>query len=602
MLVKAKSKIPLSLAALSFMFVAVAVLLARQNPAMGYELDIYASTPLLTWILLGLAMTIGVAIILHQLFTKCYESSNSWFLGLFVMVVARFGFLWIPHIRGYETFGGDNISYVGNVISILESGHFLESDFYPVVHSFLTSISLFTDLNPLFLSTLMPAVISVISVFSICLLAKATGINKQQWIIVTTISAAIFLGGFYNFVITPNGWSILLIPFIFYLYFKKVEVNYVLLLIIFLVLYPFFHPLSSLIVIICLTIIEITMYIFNMIKTKISTDTNQSYVKYTLNFILIEMVILFPWLLSFNRFHPNVRILWEQITTGLHGDRLEYLIDRANRIEAQGMDLVALIGKLFGDAGILIILSCIAIAFLLFNKNQFLKHNVTNKLLPLGFVMIFCGLLYGAYLLGLPGMAALGAGQYDRRILGYVQVIAPLFSGICAYLIYTIVKHKKITCCAIISVLIVASFLSMRNVHPSPFILQPSGQVTTSDLHGAKWFIDKKNKELNTGIIMTSLNRLSDGIYGWAYRSERLDITRGAFQFEDHFGDGLLGSQLEEPTYAVFNKHDRLIYETVWKTVGRFRTEDFNKLTEDNTVSKIYDNGEFDAYYVYTLP
>jgi hypothetical protein len=84
--------------------IAFSVLLAWKNPATGYELDIYTSTPLAIWILLGAAITIGAGIILHQLFTKGYERSNFWLIGLFVMVIARFGLLWIPHVSVYEPF------------------------------------------------------------------------------------------------------------------------------------------------------------------------------------------------------------------------------------------------------------------------------------------------------------------------------------------------------------------------------------------------------------------------------------------------------------------------------------------------------------------
>lgn len=80
-------------------FLSLALIIAWLNPATGYELDICTSTPLATWILIGLSMAIGAGIILHQLLTQGYKQNQLWMLGFAILIVARLALLWVPYAR-----------------------------------------------------------------------------------------------------------------------------------------------------------------------------------------------------------------------------------------------------------------------------------------------------------------------------------------------------------------------------------------------------------------------------------------------------------------------------------------------------------------------
>lgn len=52
--------------------------------------------------------------------------------------------------------------------------------------------------------------------------------------------------------------------------------------------------------------------------------------------------------------------------------------------------------------------------------------------------------------------------------------------------------------------------------------------------------------------------------------------------------------------YAVITRFDRILYSTVWQTVGRFNSADFEKLEQDQIVAKLYSNSEMDVYFIYS--
>jgi hypothetical protein len=49
---------------------------------------------------------------------------------------------------------------------------------------------------------------------------------------------------------------------------------------------------------------------------------------------------------------------------------------------------------------------------------------------------------------------------------------------------------------------------------------------------------------------------------------------------------------------SYVTKKDMIIYNTVWKTIGRFDYNDFVNLDNDSTVNKLYDNSEFKMYFL----
>jgi hypothetical protein len=197
-----------------------------------------------------------------------------------------------------------------------------------------------------------------------------------------------------------------------------------------------------------------------------------------------------------------------------------------------------------------------------------------------------------------------GAGQLDRRFLGYFEILLPIFAAFTFYIMLQKVNFRKLVNSSILFILISTSALSIASLFPSTFVEQPNLQVTTMDMTGMKWFIEKKDYGIRCVFISLPPSRFSDVIIGYdVTHRQRLDITDSGEPVSDHFGYSQyysLGTQYPKDNYLTMTRTDRTVYTTVWKNVGRFDNTDFDKLERDFTVNKLYSNSEMDVYYITT--
>ena len=155
----------------AFLSVSLALVFAWLSPATGYELDIYSDTPFFTWVFIIASMFAGAGIILHQLFTRTYRQSRLWMLGFGLLIVSRLALLWVPYIRGYLTWDGDNITPWGMLLDVLKTGHFDVQNAYPVVHSFLVQVIQITGMPGGLATNLSTGLFSAFYIISIYLLS-----------------------------------------------------------------------------------------------------------------------------------------------------------------------------------------------------------------------------------------------------------------------------------------------------------------------------------------------------------------------------------------------------------------------------------------------
>ncbi|MHB1041648.1 MAG: hypothetical protein ACYC0Q_02290 [Eubacteriales bacterium] len=581
-----------------FTLLALALHIAHQAPATGYELSIYSSTPSLVWFLLFISFIGGISIIIHQIATKEYRNSHYWLIGLLILIISRISLLYLPYIRGYISWRGDNITHLGLVKDVLSSGQFAIDNYYPVTHILLSQVISITGMPNITVVNLSTTMLSVIYLLSMYLLATAVFPYQGQQLMVLVLTGGVMIGGGYNVFLMPNGWSIFLLPLLFYIYFKHATPSYSVLFVIILILYPFFHPLSSLMVIISFVILELSRWLFPILfkyKTRISLPLNEKQPSATP--ALIEMVIFLPWVLSFQQFHWNIRLIWRQITTGVGPDVFSEIGNSLNKVNVFGKDFIILFIKMYGTTFIFIIL---AVAGVFFLWRQIRSGNIKSKrynLFSLTWVFLLGGLFYIYYLLGGPGSTALAGG----RILFYVEIFTPIFAAITLYELLRRLNFNYLSYAGIICLVVLTSALSIASLYYSPYIIQPNPQITQMDMTGITWFIEKKDRKIECANTLSNPGRLTQGILGSVEARKRKDINRYIPQIPDHFGYyeyNTLGDQYSEDKYITISQMDRLTYVTVWRQVGRFNESDFVRLEGDPTVNELYSNGELDVCYV----
>ncbi|MBN2186930.1 MAG: hypothetical protein JW732_05710 [Dehalococcoidia bacterium] len=595
---RTKEKWDSIVAIVCFMLLAIALLIAHASPATGYELDIYNATPLSVWLCLSISFVGGIIILVHQIATKGYRDSRFWLIGLLVIILARITLLYLPFTRSYVTWGGDHISHIGYLKDIVLSGHFPSTNYYPVTHILLSQTVLVTGVSEITVANLSTAFLSIMFVLSTYLLATAVFPHRGQQLLATLLAGGVMLGGAgCNVFSNPNGWSILLFPLLFYCHFNRAVAPYRILLIILLVLYPFFHPLSALMVIVALIVIELSKPAFSFIARNRKTLGLIPISRFTLSVILLEAAILLPWVLTSPRFSYNLRLLLSQITTGKAPSVVGAMQATLGKIDMHGLDLVTLFFKLYGVTAILLILSVIGIYYLVRRIRAGDSGEKMPQLFALNAAFFSFGFLYFLYLLGAPGLQPI-AGQ---RILSYAVILTPIPAVFALYGLSRGASLKYLASAGILCVVVLTSFLSIRGLYQSPYVIQPNAQVTRMEMTGMTWSLKEKDRTVNSVYIMSAPDRFADGILGTIEARKRVD-TRYALPFSDHFAYAAhdsLGEQYIEDRYAAITEKDRIIYTTVWHEVGRFNDSDFMELEQDSTVDRLYSNYELDVYLIH---
>lgn len=614
----------------------IAIFIAYINPSTGYELSIYESTPLITWIFLVLSVFGAISAIISQLYLN--QRNNYCFLGIFILLFNRFSFLSIPFIRGYYSWRGDNISHIGHIISILQLGSIPSDNFYPITHILLLTIYSITGISKEIVINYSTALFSVFYVISIYLLATAILSYRKAHILATSSISVVFLSFNPNIYLFPNGWSILYFPFAIYLYFKSREKSnsfkYSIPFIIILVLYPFFHPLSSLYFILTLAVISLTNFIYrfildkknnyNIIKStkefefkrppfsdfskylKNSVDKTYSIIlsyKYrsSLTAMSIELTIFLLWVLSFQVFHLNIKLFYNSLLFGSNTDVIESMQGTLDKISITGIDFIELLIKVDGAKIIFISLFVISLAILIKNKQELHKN---QKLIILSMITVFSIFLYAAYLFGIvPGLHAIGA----QRILFYLDLFTPISAGfVFSHLLNQKIEIKKVNIIPILCILtiFVASTLSMSSVFPSPNVIRPTPSITQMDIKGTEWFINYHDPEILTTYIMSPIYRFMDGVVGVKEEKDFIGSIYSHTVVPDHFNYTIynkLGESYLNDRYMMITMFDTIIYDTVWSVVGRFNNNDFEQLLNDSSVEKLYSNGESVIFYIHTF-
>mgnify|MGYP000197394530 CR=1 FL=1 len=299
-----------NIAIICFILIALSNIIAFFHPARGYELSIYKSTPALVWIFLIISIAGGVTIIVHQVYTKEYKNSNFWLFGLLILILSRMSLLYIPFIRGYYTWRGDNISHIGAVKDVLLTGHVATGNFYPGTHILLAELTSISGAPIELIANHITGLFSILYVVFIYLLATTVLHERgQQLLVFGAIGGVIFND--YEVFLRPNALSFLMLPLVLFLYFKH-SIKYRIPFVILLVLYPFFHPFSSIVLVASFIAIGLSQATLGY-KYKIGRKEREPF---SIVPILIVLCILLPWILSFQWFELNIRLLFKRLTTG----------------------------------------------------------------------------------------------------------------------------------------------------------------------------------------------------------------------------------------------------------------------------------------------
>ena len=190
-----------------------------------------------------------MASVIWQAHCRTYSNFKFSFLGL---ILTSSAILCLPVLRGYFLYGGnDPYGHFQTIVSIIGSGSF-STDYYPFSHVFAAEIAQITSLPPQTAEGLVMPILSLLFALFIYCLATVVCERRERVLLAAAIGF-IPLFSYYGTAFYPEGAALLMLPLAFYLAFKvRYDRGYVPLLIVVLLVFPFLHPLISLVLVFCL--------------------------------------------------------------------------------------------------------------------------------------------------------------------------------------------------------------------------------------------------------------------------------------------------------------------------------------------------------------
>jgi hypothetical protein len=187
--------------------------------------------------------------------------------------------------------------------------------------------------------------------------------------------------------------------------------------------------------------------------------------------------------------------------------------------------------------------------------------------------------------------------------------ISTVFNGI---IFYSIIKKynqkvllKKIIISIFALIILSTSFICIISEYSSPNIWQPNRQVTYRIYDGSTWFIEYRDTRIqDRKDFATDVRRIEHYINGFDEGNIRMDhISK---EIPSHFnydkGNSLFKSFDNETTYMITTENARQAVnafpDNVKSKVTQFTKSDFNKLYSDTNVNKIFENGEYECWYI----
>lgn len=567
---------------LTFILIFLALIfLGINSPVSGYELSIYSSIPTF-WVLIVVATSIGIAVTVYQIYCDNYQ--YFWFAYL-SLILGILIILSLPIIRGYFLYGGnDPNAHLKNAISIVSSGK-ISNNYYPITHILGAMLIEITSIRPETVIKFLPVIFSVLFMIFTYFLATQVS-SKKEYSILASAASTTLLFSYYHIAVYPQALSLFLLPLFFFLYFRSSYIkiisganfaSYKTILIILLLLMSFIHPVTSIVLIFCLIVVE-------SIK-KFLNRSLELHSKTSFNLVLISSVTFLLWWSSFSLFTAKLKDTYSWLFLKEASEMIPRTEEVSPVLEMGIKNTIFLSMKMYGPQMIFGLLSLIALV-LIFIKFQKKNKEYYNYYI-IAVLLLTSSITYLLVFLS-QGVTTVG------RLLG--ANIGAWLTPILATFTLIEVFNKKKSCLILVTLILILSFtLGAFSVYRSPYIQQANWHFTYHDSSAFEWY-DSHHNVSAISVIGSPRGRVGGSFWGWGFG-----------EIPPHFGyhnhSKMLGEYLSEDTMMLLGEmREKLILNDptlrnstllgTWALL-EFDEMDFEKLGRDHSVNKLYTNDDF---------
>jgi len=580
-----------------FSILNIALLIVHDHPAVKYESSIYVSTPLFFWIAILVSFIIGLVNIAHGIYSRKKNRKQIWLAGIILLYLVYISCLSLFIIRGYYMWciSGDPATHIGYVKSILLEGFIPKGLFYPFIHIFVSILNMITNINLISLHKFLPLYFSIIYTTYVYLCSKAIFKSRSKVILTTVLSLTFTTGWNLNF--SPNGLANNFFPLSVYLilntiYKKDSRWNLLALIIVF--IYPIFHAIPSLILLIILIFGPNSSYLFLHLSGFKKEMNNNLFKcsnikkKYVLSTILLVSFI--SWISSFYIWSSAIQNL-NTILTENGPSNLVNLENKINYATDLGYNVFELIMKSYISVFIYTLFFVFSLYYIQKNFDSSKHSKMILFVLP---SLITCLCIIVFYLLNL--------NFGPLRLIFYIVFIFTFFVGFYLDELITQRKYSKKSILLTVFLIFIIFSSGLLQLYPSKYLLVDNYHTTKNEVNGMNWFFENRNINLDITGIHIFPRRFAEFFFSMNTTQTQTipRLVPEELNLPYHFGEVALSSYYLSPTYFLLPEKDEFLYKDTFSEIAdkRWNESDFNKLNNFNDVDKVYYSDGFIVYYI----
>jgi hypothetical protein len=494
-----------------------------------------------------------------------------------VLLFTNFLTINIPCFLGIVDYNGDTVIHQVLVNNIINNGSYGKNQ-YPVIHIIASILCLITGKKVGEVTIYLAPLLVIISYIFIYLLTKCFFSSKIAIFTILIYSITFYMNTSYN-KFTPYTLATLFMPFILYLLFKinKFKTNFYIIPIICIIIYPFFHPLSTIFL-----LISILIFIIFTLFINIKEKTNMDYATIV---PIIGIFIIGALMLNYNIFITNnFSGFFLLFINSIFINYENYEIIKINQAlsfsHLSNIDFIILLLKMKIDEIIYIFSYTVSGLILLFN---IIKGKKINKILILWTTLSISILFYVSAIFGfIPGISSIEG----ERLYDVFLIFSPIFMS---YLIY--IYHRKKVVYLIYFLIISSSILSIPDLYYSPYNKQLLDIFDKKNVDGIAFYLNHSNDYPVFESYSFDQFRLS--YVTNFYHLENRIIEH--FPIPYHF---IFNNTINSDYYMFYNSYFTSQYLKLWLNLNLYNYNDFISLYNKFSINKIYDNSEFKIYYI----
>lgn len=554
-----------------------------------YEVSIYSMYPNPFWINFILTDALTLFWLLSGKLRNNYNILVSMALFLNQLTV-----LTLPLFRGYFIYGKfDVLEHLGRVRDILLTAHIGYDNFYPIMHILIAEINLLAESDLGKLTVLLPAFFWIMLLpwyfifIKYAINGKIAKLSLLGWML--------FSLGYWHTSMVGNMFSYVLMFLILGVWLSKMSKTkkYLLTSILYVNL-VYFHPLTSMYLLIILTSIDILNKVLNIQQANTQ--------KFLPDMAILVFSVWITWYLSFPKIQRTFKIFWISLMNPNSNPFLSRYVSNVIRYHLSMYTLIKFAAYRYFGVGVFSFAALILIIHNMRSYNLFLTKTKNKPYKQVSLFSILFFIFSGWSFLNM----FLHFVNFERSLRYVLAFSLPLGSVVLFERF-----PKRTTRVIFIVALIVLSYFSVFTVHKSPLSGNPNMQVSASEYYGMGWWFSSRNKSTigyDDGQITQF--RFYEAWFGRdkalkALKEKNLlPYARGRSLIPEHFGYdqySTAGELFPKPCYfiigsAIWKFYTATIPDRVeyWK----WRPQEYKRLKIDPTVDTVYSSTDVKIYWI----